>query len=971
MLSLLDNSSDSEIELSVNKDYANKYNEWRQKEELQKYKDLKKDEEESESSSESSSEEIDEEFDEEFFRALSLLKGKDPRIFDKNFHLFQKKEILKKQKHDKPKPIYMKDYERNLVLERGGKFSDEDESANLSEKVSAYNEEQENLKKSFKEALGSSDDSESDADDLLQVRNKTIKEEENAEADYVKWLKGEEKEVSEDVKKNMSHLRNYWNDPKLDEGEKFLKDYILNKRYLDKDGSEIPTYEELTSGMLSDDEKMIAEQEQFEHKYNFRFEEPDEEYIKQYPRTIGDSLRRVDNRRKQKREDKTERRRKEREQRREELKRLKALKRKEIEEKFMKLKEISGQDEINLNEDDIESDFDPDKHDQKMKEMFNDKYYEVEEDQKPEFPYDEELDSENWNAWTGEKMGESEEEGESISDNQEKSQSKMCANPKDDFANEMTIAAQPRKKVKKKSLFAKIISQPKPVYDPSGKSFEEYLDEYYKLDYEDIVGDIPVRYKYRKVIPNDFGLTVKEILAADDKELNRWCSVKKACQYRNDDEELYDVQAYKNKAQHPNVKQKFLPSIYAKNDFDDSEVSNDISKAKKKKFVGEDNNTADNQLKKVDNMEDSVEYNSCEKNITGNVSLDSSTKSKKKKKKFNASFSEGETNMPDFFQNKSSDLNRLNNESPCGSDEIGNSVTNSEKLKKPKKKNKKLKVSEKSSPVSDFFKSNDDDFSKSDLEASCNEFDLDQNKMQNYGEFKNSKNRKKKFKTSFSESETGLKIILSNESNLNTSTFESSCDDGGQDQGVVHSQEKMKKHKKKKPKEELRTSVEDFGCNNLTTVSESEYKDANTCSNKSQMTLETSHKNVKRKRKHAEDILPDSEKCDLTTEFPKSNKSYPSNDIAESSPNFASTNVSSSPPEKKKKKRKNKPKRNMLNNNTHNEQDNASNPSLKKSKDKYKTYASGDKRLGLSDERLAAYGINPKKFKNRIIYAKK
>ncbi|GFX99767.1 protein KRI1 homolog [Trichonephila clavipes] len=210
--------------------------------------------------------------------------------------------------------------------------------------------EEAEAKKSFIEALGNSDE-EDNGDDLFKVRTKTDAEKEKEEEDYKKWLETE---------KDMLYLNRYWNDPKLDEGEKFLKDYILNKR----------------------------------------FEEPDEEFIKSFPRTIGDSLRRANTKRKQKREDYAERKKREKEQKREELKRLKALKRKEIEEKFLKLKEVTGKDELNLDVSDIESDFDPDKHDQKMMEMFNDDYYNVAEEQKPEFNYDEEIDDEDWDHWT-------------------------------------------------------------------------------------------------------------------------------------------------------------------------------------------------------------------------------------------------------------------------------------------------------------------------------------------------------------------------------------------------------------------------------------------------------------------------------------------------------------------------------------------------------------------------------------------
>ncbi|UJR32030.1 hypothetical protein I4U23_019498 [Adineta vaga] len=553
-----DNDDNTPVTLTINKSYANKYENWREKEEKQKLiarygSDVEDDSDEE--SEDENAEEWTDDIEKEFLRCYSILKKRDPKIYDSSTTFFNtstssdNKEEKSTKKSKKDKKMNLKDAEIQYALAEAKQNGTEDDDNHIqSSGKKSIVEEQEDIKKSIKKALSTADN---DDDTLFIKKVKTEAEKEKEDEEYVAWLKGQKSELPDSsIKSDLKHLHDYWNDPSLSERDRFLRDFILNKMHLhradddDEDETKIPSYDEIVNQNEDDDDDEFENAEEFERKYNFRYQEPDAEFLKRYPRTIDDSVRRKDDRRKVKRQEKKQRKELEHKQKQEEIKRLKNLKKKEILDKMTRLKTVAGDDDLRLNIDDLNADFDPKEYDRRMQELFNDKYYDkhVDEDEKPEIS-DEELQVENWDR-----------EDEPI-----------ISKPVQSNRQE----EQPTKKSKKKSKLRQAIAQTKPTFDPKEKSFEQYFDEYYKLDCEDFVGDMPVRFQYRQVEPNDFGLSIEEILAADDRELNAWCSIKKASQYRSKDDEIRDRHVYRSKAKNIETKKKVLPSIYQEKDMED------------------------------------------------------------------------------------------------------------------------------------------------------------------------------------------------------------------------------------------------------------------------------------------------------------------------------------------------------------------------------------------------------------------
>ena len=322
------------------------------------------------------------------------MKNKDPKIYDEKVKFFNEEyndetEARAAKKSKKEKKLLLRDYELQSLMTEGGKLSVD--KAEVKTRAPTYEEEQEARKLIFD--MDESDNEDEDLKGGLFISNP----EKNAD-------KSEEKNSTEHSKKGQKpHIESsekaaFLSDPNLDSKDKFVHEYLAYKKYLGTNDEDYNHDDE----DLSEDEKMLEKQEEFEHKYNFRFEEPDQEFIKTYPRTVQNSLRKKDTRRSEKRAEVRERKEKEKLRKKEELKQLKALKRKEIADKISKLKEITGNDDIQFDNIDLDADFDPEEHDRKMQQLFNDEYYAGPEgDVKPEFPeIDEELGIErNWDDY--------------------------------------------------------------------------------------------------------------------------------------------------------------------------------------------------------------------------------------------------------------------------------------------------------------------------------------------------------------------------------------------------------------------------------------------------------------------------------------------------------------------------------------------------------------------------------------------
>ncbi|KAL7455380.1 hypothetical protein ACHAWC_006922, partial [Mediolabrus comicus] len=578
-------SSSNNNAFNINTKYAREYEQRKRREELTKHRkvdfDLGEDNnaDDDSSSSESEDEEGDlltPHLDAQIIKTLKALKRKDDSVYDRNSTFYDKNNDSDDdtesggENKEKMKRKTYKDVVREQILEQ---MDDEDDTKDSSKKKDtdtdgsagdlAYDEEQRDIRRAFLESTrdgGNDNESENDSDDDDWIKPKTKSKsssdnqdnDEDGDDDEARKLWEQELQDTEAVAAS-GKSTNGLVDPhgEVKDGDKFLMEFMTHKKWLENGADKFnPDKDNDDDQSLEDLERM----DEFESKYNFRFEEAADtahnnmdsgasHSIVHYARgsNAENVLRRKDESRRQKRLARKERKAEERKAKEEQLKRLKNARREELDERMKQVRNVLGNEDgqaadaaLGSAEEEMilklmEGDYNPEKFEQVMNSVYGDEYYEKED-----------------GAWKNDQdvkrdLASGQEESDILGDGE------MYDEENADDADNYD-----------EDVYDEDYEEEEDEYDDGQAHFEaeneetemdkklknKMMDELYKLDYEDIIGDMPTRFKYRTVERNSYGLSTEEILFAKDSSLKQFVSLKKMATYN---EEEYKAGAKKRK----------------------------------------------------------------------------------------------------------------------------------------------------------------------------------------------------------------------------------------------------------------------------------------------------------------------------------------------------------------------------------------------------------------------------------------
>ncbi|KAJ5468402.1 hypothetical protein N7475_006154 [Penicillium sp. IBT 31633x] len=503
----------------INEEYARRFEHNKKREEVARL-EAKYGKEESE---DSDSEEEDDDaelatlaLDAEISATLEAIRSKDPRVYDKDASFYSKfdPENANAAKGPKEKSMTLREYHTKNLL--SGVNPAEEENV-----PRTYAQEQADLKNAIvKEMHGAAD--------------KPDEEMEDAE-DFMVRKPGQDTSLPKaEVKLD---IENADKDP-----ETFLSNFLSARAWIPADRPELHPFD-------SDDDSDDARAEAFEEAYNFRFEDPNKmnEVIVTHSRDLTNkqSVRREDkSSRKKIREAERQQKEEEKKQRETEKNRLRKLKTEELQKKVNQIKEVAGLRASEFTDEDwtrfLDASWDDSNWESEMQKRFGEEYYaeaegadsENEGGKKMKHPkkptWDDDIDIKDLVPDYEDEEAEptlelSEAEGE---DDDEASGSK-----KKSKAEEKRIQKREARKDRLR--------------------IDDAVERNLDLDITLLPGATKknaTQFRYRETSPQSFGLTARDILMADDTQLNKFAGLKKLASFREEEQKRRDQKRLGKKA---------------------------------------------------------------------------------------------------------------------------------------------------------------------------------------------------------------------------------------------------------------------------------------------------------------------------------------------------------------------------------------------------------------------------------------
>lgn len=452
---------------------------------------------------------------------ISTIRSDPKKLLDPNTKFFENPEQAVSSTAKAQKPMYLKDYHRMNLLSGDYQNDDDDDDAENANNehgtidgekpfVVTEREERNQILADIKDAFKEGDGDESEGDD----GDEFLKKKANPTRDQL-------------AKADPSFRQELLPDPEKNQ-EAFLSAFLDSQAWIPKKGDKVINLDKIEK---EDEAEFDDAVEDYERAYNFRFEEEQLADIVSYARNQA-SLRRANtNLRKRKRDEATGTRETERKEKEELIKRKQNEKMNKVMDRLAKIKEAVGSEVSDetisrvFGNSLLEDDFDDADWDGKMAEIFNEAFYGA-EDEKPTWDDDMSAEEESHNP--------EEEEEEANGDDAQQLHDKKKSK-KD------TLKDKKSKKKSKESIRQKAAA----IVEANKLSIADEVEE--ERGRSKSADD--VKFKYRDVSPESFGLNTRDILLANDQQLNAYIGIKKFAPYRPKELQMKDKRKFAKKKQ--------------------------------------------------------------------------------------------------------------------------------------------------------------------------------------------------------------------------------------------------------------------------------------------------------------------------------------------------------------------------------------------------------------------------------------